>query len=69
MWFFFFLNILKTKCDSVQERAFFAILHTGTLGLQKNLTFKRKKFTLLKKILIEQLEIFHQRMHTYFRNK
>ena len=33
---FLFLNILKTKCNSVRERAFFQpFLHTGTHGLQQ----------------------------------
>ena len=39
---FLFLNILKTKCNSVQERAFLPFL---TLSLQ---IFTKKKFTLIK---------------------
>ena len=42
-------------------------LHTGTPGLQKK--FKLRFRIIKKKFLIAQLQILHQQIHTYFKNK
>ena len=64
----FFLNILKTKCNSVRERAFFTLSRT-LLHLVFEIYKQTKKLHIDQKYLIIQFEIFHKPMHTSFKNK
>ena len=64
---FVFLNILKTKCNSVREREMFTLFHT-LLHLVLKIS-KKKKLHFDKKYLMEQFEIFHKCMHPYLKNK
>ena len=63
----FFKNILKTKCNSVQERAFFyPFSHTIMCSLQNIL---KEKLYIHQKCFSKQFEVFNQRMHPSFKNK
>ena len=62
-----FLNILKTKCNSVQEKAIFTLSRTLLQLVFK--IFKTDKFHVDQKYWFEQFEICHQRMLTFFKNK
>ena len=53
-----FLNILKTNCNSVQERVKSALSHTLL-----HLVFKILKLHIDQKYLTEQFEIFHLQIH------
>ena len=64
---FFFLNILMTKCNSVQERAFFTLSRTLLHLVFK--IFKKEKLHIHQNCFLKQFEIFHQQMHTFFENK
>ena len=53
---FFFLNILKTKCNSVRERAFFTLSRTLLCVVFK--IFKKINFTLNKSAFLHNLRFF-----------
>ena len=53
---FFFLNILKTKCNSVRERAFFTLSRTLLCVVFK--IFKKKNFTIIKSAFVNNLRFF-----------
>ena len=53
---FFFLNILKTKCNSVRERAFFTLSRTLLCVVFK--IFKKKNFTFIKSAFLNNLRFF-----------
>ena len=53
---FFFLNILKTKCNSVRERAFFNLSRTLLCVVFK--IFKKKNFIFIKSAFLYNLIFF-----------
>ena len=59
---FFFLNILKTKCNRVRERAFFMLSHTLSCVVFKIL--KKKNFTFINSAFENNLRFFiNKRTH------
>ena len=63
---FFFLNILKTTHNSVRESVKNALSRTLLHLVFK--IFKNENFTMIKSGIFKQFEIFHQPMHTFFKN-
>ena len=53
---FLFLNILKTKCNRVRERAFFTLSRTLSCVVFK--IFKKKNFTLIKSAFVNNWRFF-----------
>ena len=53
---FFFLNILKTKCNRVRERAFFTLSRTLSCVVFK--IFKKKNFTFINSAFVNNLRFF-----------
>ena len=56
IWFFFFFTILKTKCNSVRERAFFTLSRTLLYAVFK--IFKKKNFAFSKSAFKNNLRFF-----------
>ena len=53
---YFVLNILKTKCNSVQEREFLTVSRTLLCVVFK--IFKKKNFTFIKRSFLNNLRLF-----------